>query len=242
MYSTFQDNLNQMETSGNATAHPVPDFSPEREKTPLWHGPKNVFTVRTSNSCQNERSQIDIIDQKTPSTVGIHLDSSSSPVYSTNSVQADNSDRSIDSQMYSTDGVYDSCLHVQQDAPHDISRSQSQSKCHPAVHQHNDPVVVRALAGPVNEARIFDLKPDKRSREPRPIVSLYDPTSPISVCPRFPRKWNGPVRRKLDDVIYHVKTPQMRTTKAHSNGSGCSYSSGNSATLFHRAKLKGRSQ
>ena len=151
-------------------------------------------------------------------------------------------ERSIDSQMYSTDGVYDSCLHVQQDAPHDISRSQSQSKCPPAVHQHNDPVVVRALAGPVNEARIFDLKPDKRSREPRPIVSLYDPTSPISVCPRFPRKWNGPIRQKLQEVMYRVKTPRMRTTKAYINDSGCPYSSRNSATLFHRAKIKGRSQ
>ena len=102
MYSTFQDNLNQMETSGNATTHPVPDFSPERERNPLCHGPKDVYTVRTSNSCQNEQNHIDIIDQETPSTVGIHPDSSSYPVYSTNSVQDDNSDRSIHSQMYST--------------------------------------------------------------------------------------------------------------------------------------------
>ena len=61
-----------------------------------------MYTVRTSNSCQNEQNHIDIIDQKTPSTVGIRPDSSSYPVYSTNSVQADNSDRSIHSQMYST--------------------------------------------------------------------------------------------------------------------------------------------
>ena len=149
----------------------------------------------------------------------------------------------IDQQMNSsTDGVYDSSLHVQQNAPHDIPLFQPQSQCPPTVHQHNDHVVVRVLAGPVNETRTFDLKPDKRSWEPRPIVSLYDPTSPICVCPRFPRKWNDPVRRKLDDVIYRVKTPQMQTTKAYNNDSGCPYNTRNSATLYHRAKLKGRSQ
>ena len=151
----------------------------------------------------------------------------------------------IDQQMNSsTDGVYDSSLHVQQNAPHDIPLFQPQSQCPPTVHQHNDHVVVRALAGPVNETRTFGLKPDKRSWEPRPIVSLYDPTSPIRVYPKFPRKWDGPyiIRQKLQEVMYRVKTPQMRTTKAHNNDSGCPYSSRNSATLFHRAKLKGRRQ
>ena len=150
----------------------------------------------------------------------------------------------IEQQVYSTDGIHDSSLHVQQNAPHDIFLSQSQSQCPPTVHQHNDPVVEQTFAGPVNETRTFDLNPDKRSREPRLIVSLNDPTRQIGVYPKFPRKWNGPyiIRQKRQEVMYHVKTPQMRTTNAYINDSGCHYSSRNSATLFHRAKIKGRSQ
>ena len=206
MYSTVQDNRYRVRTTENETTRPVPEFSTERESSPLSHAPNEVYTVPRTDLYQGERS--------------------------------------IDSQMYSTDGIHDSSLHVQQNAPHDIFLTQSESQYSLTVHQHKDPVVEQTFAGPVIGIRIFDLKPDKRSREPHPIVSLYEPTRPLSVCPWHPRKWNGPYidRRKLDDFIYRVKTPQMRTTKAYNNDSGCPYNSRNSATLFHRAKLKGRRQ
>ena len=150
----------------------------------------------------------------------------------------------IEQQMYSTDGIHDSSLHVQQKAPHDIPLFQPHSQCPPTVHQHNDPVVVRALADQVNRNQKLDLKPDKHTPDPRPIVSLYDPTRPISVCLRLPRKWNGPYidRRMLDDATCRVKFPQAHTEKAYHIDRQIAYRSRSSSSWFHRAKMKGRSQ
>ena len=84
--------------------------------------------------------------------------------------------------------------------------------------------------------RKIDLKPDKRSREPQPIVSMYDPDPPISVCPRLCMHLNGIyiVRQKFDNVTYPVKIQQARTVKACHIDRCCPYSIRSSVEWFYR--------